>query len=456
MPQATLGSLTALSSVQISDAGHTNADHGVSAISKDGHIATVYQHGTTNKDTVLRIRRYLGNGRWTNASGDLTTIGDAGTSLFASETCQKPWIAALGDGSFVAVYHRKNAATGNATRVEIARATLTGSTWAIDVASAGVGHTVDATVTAGDADVMPRMAWISGNIFVLLYSHQASRDVSGAVNTRTYDLRGKIYNWSATGAPTELNTGTVVSAIPFDDSDTLNFASGSAGLIIAYPLVDNEFNIVCAYEEWDSARASSGEGGRIVLKTVGGPYHATPLTVLATDYYEGSDDRPLRRPVLAKAHPFYDNGANEFIITYGDQYPAAASASNSTGVLGRFAVSSTGSISKLRVPIWPARATVNQGNLAIESESKSSAFVMQGYAIAAAEATWVRGGGSNTKCFLAVDPVTGAFELFQPATATDPARPHFTGGVLPDGRRVLVMTYEDATTSKVYQTVFAV
>ena len=308
---------------RVSDPAHPRADHANNAMTPNGTIGVIYHYGTTRKSVVFRAYEYQGKAFIPTQP---ITIAAPDSKTYAQDSCQKPWIVALGDGSFVACWTRKdtsaqaNSTTPNA-QVEVTRIYRKGGDWLTTPITV-----VDDQVAAGDADVMPRLQSIKDRFVALAYVTQTKNNPVTGGTTREYDLRLVYHDWNAnqSQSPREVKLKQY-QAIRMDDTSANPFASSSGGLILPSMATDQHGDILLAYEEYQI----DGGGVKtpaIQLKRLTGPYHSAPFTELETLSFNPASNtttlNPVRRPMLASQDPQGVVTDDSVLLATGVQDPA--------------------------------------------------------------------------------------------------------------------------------------
>lgn len=297
----------------------TNSDHGNAAATRTGWICLPWNYNNANKGINARIYRIDADTDELLSQTGTISLATSGTTFYASETCAKPFAAALSDDSFVVTWERQNAATGAAARLECARIYWDGITWAVDRASAGVGHAIDESIDPGGSDANCRTLGVNDGYFFVSYSSKTA-DVAGPPHERTYTMRTGVFSWLVSGAPVSVAT-KLYSGQHWDDAN--NTITG--GFLLSHSDITRRGDVFLVWEnrDWNGSVYDSS----IQYRILSGPYSAAPLTEVATGTIATSTSATLalRRPFVSGKHPrLYrsattTSGASEMVLVYGEE-----------------------------------------------------------------------------------------------------------------------------------------
>ena len=321
-----------------------DADHATLAVNQYGDVFVAW-HGTSAVDSELKhvegslIARTQPQEWQTNKNDFHFLLGDPSVGVYTAvdpsnrDTCNKPDVCALGDGSFVIVWPRHNRySTAADSRLEAARVVCRDSAGNLIKNTSGqfapVLHTLNPgegypiglpIIDKGEAGVMPDTVALAANptACAVAYANHKRTVITGQETFQDYNIDIARINWSQTGAPSVQGPSTLVADIPWDLHDTINPNMG--GQILPDLVEDDENNLVLAYEEYridghpDQITGfpvinGISFNGIINVKRFTGFASSTPLSEMNHDSFKGvrrpSDGSsfPQRRPNLATSH----------------------------------------------------------------------------------------------------------------------------------------------------------
>ncbi|MDA0666390.1 MAG: hypothetical protein O3A50_01240 [Planctomycetota bacterium] len=287
------------------------ADHATVAVNSYGDVYVAWQ-GTWSGNTHMvegMLMQYTGNDQWEFDANNLHILGDMSLHLISQdESCSKPDVVALPDGSFSVAWHRIDRSGLGLSRLEISRIQVRDAqgnlhtTPVIDRRAIGVGFTADSAIISGFAGIMVDLVDLEDGSVAAVYAHETSSvsQPNGDVH-REYDLRLTRIDWDlAPGTPGFISAPvTLVSNLPIDN--TLAYPLNGGQVLPDIEIDDNQ-DLIVAYEEFwlDGHGGVSGQTlGQIVVKRFAGFGAVVPFQLLDTDTFTNHFRRHQRRPNLA-------------------------------------------------------------------------------------------------------------------------------------------------------------
>ena len=253
-----------------------DVDHATIAVNQYGDIFVAY-HGINALDSELRhvegmlVLRTQVQG-WVTAKTDEFhyLLGDPEVGVYTAidpinrDTCNKPDVCAMADGSFVITWPRHNRySTAADSRLETARVECRDSIGELirnatddlspilHTLAPGVGYPVGLPlIDKGEAGIMPDMVALASNpsACAVAYANHKRTVIQGHNTFQDYDIDIARLNWTQPGAPTIQGPITLEGDIPWDLHDALNPSIG--GQILPDIVEDDDRNLVIAYEEY--------------------------------------------------------------------------------------------------------------------------------------------------------------------------------------------------------------
>ena len=248
--------------IELNTIGSQNADHAAIAVNRFGDviIANHVNVGSTAKATELNTLVPLGN--TLNAGFKLfntSRLGDPTLNIFGvgNDSCSKPDVENLGNGSFLVVWSRHDLSGNQPSRIEACKV-ITRDIYGdilpqaqIITTRTGEGIIVDNTSNAGDAGFMPDIASVKipGSAKAIIVFAHEDEIVSSANNTfRDYSLLGKKINWPrGSSSPNFGPLVTLETHITFDNPINTQYAGG---MVLPDAVIDDGGNLVVVYESY--------------------------------------------------------------------------------------------------------------------------------------------------------------------------------------------------------------
>ena len=304
------------------------ADHATLAINSFGD-AFVANHADTASGGKLVEGTAIANiSNHTYRTSATILLGDPALNLLGADTCRKPDVEALEDGSFVVVWPRSDRNQVAPARLEAARIVMRDSngvllsTPEVHRAAPGKGYLLDANVTAGDAGLMPDLVWLGGQdplASAVVYVHERNTTLYPGKQFREYELRCTRIDWSRhPHSPRFLDGPNVlVPRIPMDNPLTDPY---HGGLILPDVVLDDSGNLVVAFEDaivaphfgYTGPYASHIQVLRFKPFTASNPLRPIDAFALSTS----SPEHRTRRPNLSSSR---EDGSDSISVSYGLQ-----------------------------------------------------------------------------------------------------------------------------------------
>jgi hypothetical protein len=248
--------------IELNTIGNQSADHAAIAVNHFGDVIIV-NHTSVNsmqKAVELNALAPLGEDR---SSGfklfNTRLLGDPTLNIFGvgNDSCSKPDVESMGDGSFLVVWSRHDLSGNQPSRVEACKIItrhIYGSLMTqvqILTTRTGEGILLDDTSNSGDAGFMPDIASYKGagvSKAIVVFAHEQSKATSNANTFRDYDLMGKKIHWPrGISSPTLGQLVTLETNIPIDNANTAPY---SGGLVLPDAVIDDVGALTIAYESY--------------------------------------------------------------------------------------------------------------------------------------------------------------------------------------------------------------
>lgn len=306
------------------------ADHATLAVNHYGDTFVAWQ-GTYsgNKHLVEGMSiPYLGGDTWEGSAAGHVALGDMSLHLLSTdETCSKPDVVQMPDGSFCVAWHRIDRSGGVPSRLEVARIRTrdaSGNLYAtpiVDQTGLGEGYVADPLVTSGFAGMMVDLVNLEDGTIGAVYAHELSNVVdSVSGNTyREYELRFTRIDWTIPpGNPGFASAPIVLVPVLPIDNDVRYPLNG--GQVLPDVVLDDYGNLIVAHEEYwldGHGGVPGSNNGRIVVNRFSGFLTGNPLT-LNTHTFTNNFRRHQRRPMLATSR--LDNKNSISLTWVDDEY----------------------------------------------------------------------------------------------------------------------------------------
>lgn len=293
--------------------GVDGQDHATIAVNAYGDVFVAWHSGLANGTHMVEgmLVPYVGGGNWDfDVNSMHYLLGDPGLNLLGTDSCVKPDVVALEDGSFVIAWSRVEdtlslVAQLEATRVEPRDANgALQTTPILNRAAPGEGVLLDDTLTPGQARMMVDLVTVQDSICVAIYAHESSY-VLGSQNNeyREYDLRALQMDWSQLGSGSSFLTGPqdLITASPMDNPWFRPFVGG---LVLPDVVVDDSGNLVVAWESfWVNGHGGvvGPDAGAIHVERFEPFASSTPLASIDQVDFATSSADPFRRPNLSSS-----------------------------------------------------------------------------------------------------------------------------------------------------------
>jgi len=233
------------------------ADHATLATNDFGDvfIANQADHASGGKLVEGTAIASLGNHTYRTSAPIL--LGDPALALVGADTCRKPDVEALEDGSFVVVWPRNDRNQMSPARLEAARIIVRDQNGVllpiplVETASPGRGYLVDDNISSGDAGIMPDLVWLGDQDSLgcaVVYVHEIATIFLPNKEFREYELRCTRIDWSRSAHSPVFLEGPFVLASPIP-MDNLIANPYNGGLILPDVVLDDSADLVVAFEE---------------------------------------------------------------------------------------------------------------------------------------------------------------------------------------------------------------
>ncbi len=330
-PAAAQQELDPGSPLELPTLGSGAADHATVAANRDGDwlIANHADHPQGGKLVEVTVATPKNNaGRFRLTAPIL--VGDPSLDLLGDDSCRKPDVVALHDGSFAVVFPRAVRQDPQSGRLEIVRVITRDaqgdalSTPIIESPGPGRGYVIDASVVPGEAGVMPDLASLGPTLAsacAVVYAHEAEVVETTDDIFREYDLRIARIDFGQPQQSTDFIRGPwlLETGIPLDNQAEFPFAGG---IILPDMVLDDADNLVVAWEQYLLAPhqgLSQGAQGRVVMSRYESLDGDQPLVPLDRLEFGGQADlRQQRRPALDSSR---EDQVNGIAIAWTDREP---------------------------------------------------------------------------------------------------------------------------------------
>lgn len=233
------------------------ADHATLATNSFGDVFIANHADAASGSKLVEGTAIASLGNHAYRTSPTLLLGDPSLALLGADTCRKPDVEAMKDGSFVVVWPRNDRNHVAPSRLEAARIVLRDANGVllampeVHTASPGRGYLLDSNITSGDAGIMPDLVWLGRQDALgcaVVYAHELSTSQSFNKVFREYELRCVRINWAANPHSSSFRDGPYVlaSPIPWDNLLTDPF---NGGLILPDVVLDDSSNLVVAFEE---------------------------------------------------------------------------------------------------------------------------------------------------------------------------------------------------------------
>jgi len=287
------------------------ADHATLAVNSFGDVYVAWQ-GTWSGNVHMvegQLMKYTGNDQWETGSNDHHLLGDMSLHLISQdESCSKPDVVAMPDGSFCIAWHRIDRTGLVPSRLEVSRVQVRDAQGVllpnpiIELQAPGLGFAADAAINSGFAGIMVDIVDLRDGSIAAVYASETlnSPQPNGDVY-REYDLRITRIDWNqAPGSPGFASPFTnLVSNLPIDNTAAYPL---NGGQVLPDVVLDDNGDLIVAYEEYwlDGHGGVSGQTlGQIVVKRFAGYGASTPFQLLDTNTFTNNFRRHQRRPNLS-------------------------------------------------------------------------------------------------------------------------------------------------------------
>ncbi len=302
--------------------GMGSKNHASVAANANGDLCVVWHAETGLGDQHLVeaiVYRRQGEGRWVTFPGDHFVLGDPSLGVYGPgrDTCIKPAVCALGDGSFVAVWPRFDRFTLDG-RLEAQRIVVPHSFGSAIPPLRRLASPVvlDEALRPGDGGSMPGITAVADTEALVAYTHEVHRTplATGEV-LRDYALRLQRMDWSRAPGDPEFRKESLQlpDLVAADDAPDV---PAEGGLVLPEVAVDEPGHVFLAFEEFRaSGRTGSAHDAAVVLVSL--LQTGSTLTVEDVLRFRGSDARRRqRRPQLSVLR---GDGVERALLAWGDR-----------------------------------------------------------------------------------------------------------------------------------------
>ncbi len=319
--------------VELGSLGVGAADHATLATNQFGDVVVANQtvHSNGAKMIEATVITSAGNGQFSIAPPIL--VGDPSLNLLTEDTCRKPDVTALPDGTFAIAFSRANRQNNQQGNLEIARVRtrdindLILPTATLMAPAPGQGYVVDANVIPGDGGIMPDLTPLGLNqpsACAVIYASESA--TTQQVNTvlREYNLLLAGIDFAISpGAPNFIIQPNLIdSNIPADSNPTYPKVGG---LVLPDITTDDYENFVITWEEFLLAPhqgLGSGSQGTIVVERRAPLNSPNPLKLHDRLEFSGAtSSRQQRRPNVSASR---GDATNRVLLSWNDlgKWPA--------------------------------------------------------------------------------------------------------------------------------------
>lgn len=241
--------------------------------------------------------------------------GDPAVDFFGSgaDSCRKPDVLALGDGSFVVLWARTEAAVPVSSRLEAVRVTPSGvSDFVLDAPAPGLGYEIDTDLRSGEAGAMVDGTGFPGSDLRAAAVYGADEVLQGT--EREYSLRLALMDWAT--LPPAVQVETAFSGIPWDESP--GFGTPPGGLVLADTVADDYGHLVVAWGQYDHDPQAGTWTGSIEIRRLQLDWSwQTPALLLdQAAFGAAAPGNFLARPNLAVSHQDDRMGGNRVTLAW--------------------------------------------------------------------------------------------------------------------------------------------
>jgi hypothetical protein len=312
--------------IELNTIGNQSADHAAIAVNHFGDVIIVNHTSVNSRKKAVELNALAPLGE-TRSSGykrfNTRLLGDPTLNIFGvgNDSCSKPDVESMGDGSFLVVWSRHDLSGDQPSRVEACKISTRhiygGLMPQVQILTTrtGEGILIDDTSNYGEAGFMPDIASYKGagvSKAIVVFAHEQSVYTSSTKTFRDYDLVGKKIHWPlGSSSPTLWPLVTLETNIPVDNVNTSPY---SGGLVLPDAVIDDAGALTIAYESYLISPHQWHFGpprGSIQLRR-----YSTDLSPLDEIEFNGHGlDRHQRRPMIATSDK---DATNMLILGWND------------------------------------------------------------------------------------------------------------------------------------------
>ncbi len=298
------------------------ADHATLAVNSYGDVFVAWQGTFGGNRHVIEgmVIKYVGNDQWESGAANHLLLGDMSLHLLGpDETCPKPDVVEMPDGSFCIAWQRIDRTGIVPARLEVARVQVRDAqgqllpNLIIDQQAAGTGYVVDPSITSGFAGIMVDLVNLEDGSVAAVYAHETMSTVNAQGDEyREYDLRCTRIDWNQlptsqgfASTPVVLTSGIAI--------DTVLAHPLNGGQVLPDVVLDDNSNLVVAYEQFwlDGHGGVNGTSrGEIFVRRYAGFNAANPLIELDAVSLTNNPRRHQRRPNVATSRADHRNSVS--------------------------------------------------------------------------------------------------------------------------------------------------
>jgi hypothetical protein len=248
--------------IELNTIGNQSADHAAIAVNHFGDVIIVNHTSVNSRKKAVELNALAPLGE-TRSSGykrfNTRLLGDPTLNIFGvgNDSCSKPDVESMGDGSFLVVWSRHDLSGDQPSRVEACKISTRhiygGLMPQVQILTTrtGEGILIDDTSNYGEAGFMPDIASYKGagvSKAIVVFAHEQSVYTSSTKTFRDYDLVGKKIHWPlGSSSPTLWPLVTLETNIPVDNVNTSPY---SGGLVLPDAVIDDAGALTIAYESY--------------------------------------------------------------------------------------------------------------------------------------------------------------------------------------------------------------
>ena len=293
--------------------GTRGADHATVAVNSYGDSFVAYHCAFASGRHMVEGMAIasIGSNQFETGANWHFALGNQSLGLIGDDSCIKPDVVSLPDGSFAVSWTRQDISHVNPARIEMCQIVMRDSAGVLLFApqviapQPGVGFIIDPSFDATDSGGMVDLLDLEDGTIAAVYAHQTNRVIDPLSNDtwRDYDLRFVHVDLSLNPSDPNFASAPIalISGIPFDNPGR----HAPVGCQVLPDIVlDDYSNLVLAYEEfWHDGHAGiSGPNlGRIVVRRFSSFLSAAPLTEINANYFTRNSARAQRRPNLSSS-----------------------------------------------------------------------------------------------------------------------------------------------------------